>query len=92
MTNGRVGDRLGSLRQQAAVLGDERIVHHLVMRGAGADEQRVAFIGDAAQLIESASRRYKRRRRSGLTSRHLSNSPFCFRQKIWDDLRFRQRA
>jgi hypothetical protein len=44
------GDRRRGLREQAAVRGDHRVPHQLVVRGERADLQRVARIAHAAQV------------------------------------------
>ncbi len=54
MPYGRVSDQRGGLRQQAGVLGDQRIVDELVKRRASADQQVITGVGHAAQLIEGA--------------------------------------
>jgi hypothetical protein len=52
--DGRVGHRTCRLRQQPAVPGDERVTHHLVVRGERADQQGAALVPDAAQAADRA--------------------------------------
>ena len=42
------------LRQQAAVLRDQRVVHHPVMRSPGTDQQMVAAVSYTAELVQAA--------------------------------------
>ncbi len=54
VAHGRVGDRRGGLGQNAAVLADQRVVDQLIVGGPGPDQQFVAYVRDAAQLIKGA--------------------------------------
>jgi hypothetical protein len=49
-----IGDQPGRLAEQPAVLGDQRIARQVVERRAGADQQRVALVTDAPQLVKPA--------------------------------------
>ncbi len=54
MPDGRVGHRAGRLGQQPGMLGYQRIVEELVVRGPRTDQQRVGGVGHAAHLVQPA--------------------------------------
>ncbi len=57
----RVGDRAGRRGQQRGVLAHQRVVHHLVVGGGRADEQRVAGVRDTTHVLDPAAVHQHRR-------------------------------
>ncbi len=49
-----VGEVLDGLGDQQGVLRDQGVVQHVVVRGHGADLDRVAAVADTAQRIDAA--------------------------------------